>query len=165
MLHLSDPGWKNGNLKGVTMKSIVKYVLWTATVMGLALQSGIADASELVWTPINPSFGGSPLNGSWLLASAQMQDKIKPVESEAISEADYLKDFQARINSQILYKLSDQIMEEAFGEGGLIPEGEDHASYNIGTYNVDVSTSITGISVKLTDLTTGGFTTLTIPYF
>ncbi|TMP81697.1 curli production assembly protein CsgF, partial [Pseudoalteromonas ruthenica] len=34
-------------------------------------------ASELVYTPINPSFGGSPLNASMLLNKAQSQNKHK----------------------------------------------------------------------------------------
>ena len=28
-------------------------------------------ATEIVYTPINPSFGGNPLNGTWLLNNAQ----------------------------------------------------------------------------------------------
>ena len=33
---------------------------------GLLLSVGV-NATELVYTPVNPSFGGSPLNGAWLL--------------------------------------------------------------------------------------------------
>lgn len=32
-----------------------------------------ASASELVYRPINPSFGGDPLNGNWLLSQATAQ--------------------------------------------------------------------------------------------
>lgn len=32
-----------------------------------------ASASELVYRPINPSFGGDPLNGNWLLSQATSQ--------------------------------------------------------------------------------------------
>jgi hypothetical protein len=34
-----------------------------------------AAASPLVFRPINPSFGGDPLNGNWLLAYGQGQRK------------------------------------------------------------------------------------------
>lgn len=34
---------------------------------------GSAFASELVYRPINPSFGGDPLNGNWLLSQATSQ--------------------------------------------------------------------------------------------
>ena len=35
---------------------------------------GLVQATELVYTPINPSFGGNPLNGTWLLNNAQAQN-------------------------------------------------------------------------------------------
>ncbi|WP_193161579.1 curli assembly protein CsgF [Microbulbifer hainanensis] len=40
----------------------------------LPLVGGIASATELVYQPINPNFGGNPLNGSYLLSNAQAQD-------------------------------------------------------------------------------------------
>lgn len=35
--------------------------------------AGSAVASELVYRPINPSLGGDPLNGNWLLSQATSQ--------------------------------------------------------------------------------------------
>lgn len=46
--------------------------------LGLVLAIGatqIAAASPLVYRPINPTFGGDPLNGNWLLATGQGQVK------------------------------------------------------------------------------------------
>jgi len=40
----------------------------------LALVSGSAMASQLIYTPVNPSFGGNPLNGSFLLNKAQAEN-------------------------------------------------------------------------------------------
>tara|TARA_Y100000815_G_scaffold181594_1_gene165526 strand:- start:15975 stop:16283 length:309 start_codon:yes stop_codon:yes gene_type:complete len=34
---------------------------------------GTAYASELVYRPINPTFGGDPLNGNWLLSQGTSQ--------------------------------------------------------------------------------------------
>ncbi len=34
---------------------------------------GTAAASELVYKPVNPTFGGDPLNGNWLLSQATAQ--------------------------------------------------------------------------------------------
>lgn len=39
----------------------------------LALSAGAAAASQLVYRPINPSLGGDPLNGNWLLSQGQAQ--------------------------------------------------------------------------------------------
>jgi curli production assembly/transport component CsgF len=40
---------------------------------GLALATSCASASSLVYTPTNPTFGGNPLNGTFLLQQAQAQ--------------------------------------------------------------------------------------------
>ncbi|SDJ92039.1 curli assembly protein CsgF [Microbulbifer yueqingensis] len=40
----------------------------------LSLSAGLASATELIYTPVNPNFGGNPLNGSYLISNAQSQD-------------------------------------------------------------------------------------------
>ncbi|TAN27298.1 MAG: hypothetical protein EPN31_12280 [Castellaniella sp.] len=46
-----------------------------AVVASCALMSGPAMAGQLQYTPVNPSFGGNPLNGAYLLQSAQAQKR------------------------------------------------------------------------------------------
>lgn len=41
----------------------------------LALTGAPAMASSLVYEPINPSFGGNPLNGNWLISQATAQSE------------------------------------------------------------------------------------------
>ncbi len=47
-----------------------KSVLVAAAVMTIC---GSAQASQLVYRPTNPSLGGDPLNGNWLLSQATAQ--------------------------------------------------------------------------------------------
>ncbi len=47
-----------------------KTVLVAAAVMTIC---GSAQASQLVYRPTNPSLGGDPLNGNWLLSQATAQ--------------------------------------------------------------------------------------------
>ncbi len=51
----------------------------TIKAIGLALlcASPLASAGELIYQPINPSFGGDPFAGSYLLGKAQAQDTHK----------------------------------------------------------------------------------------
>jgi curli production assembly/transport component CsgF len=50
------------------------FVLRTmAILLGAVLGIGSCGASELVYHPANPTFGGNPLNGSYLLSQAQAQ--------------------------------------------------------------------------------------------
>lgn len=46
-----------------------------ATFAIVAFGAGSAWASELVYRPVNPSLGGDPLNGNWLLSQATAQTK------------------------------------------------------------------------------------------
>lgn len=39
-----------------------------------SFSSGLVSATELIYEPVNPNFGGSPLNGNYLLSNAQAQD-------------------------------------------------------------------------------------------
>jgi len=53
-------------------------LIWGRVVLGTLLvfvSAAASQASELIYYPLNPSFGGSPLNGSVLLGSAQAQNK------------------------------------------------------------------------------------------
>ena len=45
-------------------------VVMAAAAIGLSVP---ANASEMVYHPVNPTFGGNPLNGSFLLSTAQAQ--------------------------------------------------------------------------------------------
>src|SRR5262249_27145552 len=48
---------------------------WTVSAIATLaiLASAPAIASEMVYHPVNPTFGGNPLNGSFLLQQAQAQ--------------------------------------------------------------------------------------------
>lgn len=118
-----------------------------------------ASASELIFTPVNPSFGGSPLNASWLMQQAQVQDrfKAKPVVRPV---ADPLKTFADNLSRQVLSRLQSQIVSAAFGETGLPP-----GTYDIGNYHIVLSSSDTEITVNITDTTTGNSTTVAVPYY
>ena len=145
------------------MKKLLKFV-----VCGLLLAPvSISRATELIWTPINPSFGGSPYNASWLLASAQAQNSYgdgSSGSSFSFPESDLLEDFEKSLNRQLLSRLSRKIVDEAFGEDSLLPEGETEARYTIGDYEIYVTID-GGISLTLTDILTGNTTTVQIPYY
>lgn len=77
--------------------------LWLA---GLGLL-GSAQATELVYTPVNPSFGGNPLNGTWLLNSAQAQNDHKDPDlaERTTSRTTALQRFTSSLESRLLSQL------------------------------------------------------------
>ncbi len=119
------------------------------------------NSAELVHEFINPSFGGSAYNGSYLLAIAESQNghKAKTTATDT-EETDELTDFYKNVQSQILYRLSREIVDAAFGEEGL--EG---GTYDMGGYQVTISESLTGIEMTILDPSTGNSTTVKVPYF
>jgi len=52
------------------MRKVVFGVAW---LVGGSVLATAAMATQLVYTPVNPTFGGNPLNGSFLLQSGQAQ--------------------------------------------------------------------------------------------
>jgi len=119
--------------------------------------------SELVYTPINPSFGGNPYNASWLMQQAEAQNTYKGAQDEGYSpySTDPLENFKQSLNRSILSQFASQLTRNAFGENNLLEPGH----YEIGDYIIDVTPGDQGIQVTIYDNTTGGETTIIVPYY
>ena len=118
-------------------------------------------AGDLVWSPINPSFGGSSLNGQWLLSSAQIQDPHGFLQTKREStKRDPLERFEERLTDRIFYQLSTEIVNAAFGEGAM-----EEGQYIVGDYTIDVSADGDGIKTTITENATGNSTTVEVPYY
>ena len=73
---------------------------------------GLVQATELVYTPINPSFGGNPLNGTWLLNHAQAQNDYADPDLKkrtAAAGTSALDRFSSQLQSRLLGQLLDNI--------------------------------------------------------
>ena len=126
----------------------------------LFLMSGRpANATELIYTPVNPSFGGSPFNGAWLLQSATLQNKFeerRPLREPKSS----LERFTEQLEYRVFHQIADRIVKTAFGEDTLQP-GE----YIFGNYQLSVTTDAYGITTVITEISTSNTTTIQIPYY
>lgn len=118
-------------------------------------------SQQLVYEPINPSFGGSPLNGNWMFSQAQAQNGFTSagtgIDSRLVS--DPLADFKESLNRQILSQLSRNLISSMFGETGL-----EAGRYEIGDFIIDITPGAEGITIIINDLSTGGETTIIVPY-
>ncbi len=128
----------------------------------LFLMPAVASASPLVFAFLNPSFGGSPFNGQWMLAQAEAQNKhIEKTKPFKMPKRDPVTDFKESLNRQILYKLSSRIVNAAFGEEGLEP-----GHYDLDDYTINIMTSpLDGIRLTITDKLGGGQTIIEVPYY
>ena len=140
---------------------MTQYPLFTTILLTL-LASTSAFGQDFVYQPQNPAFGGSYLNYSWMLSSAQAQNGFTEEQDDFASrfDRDPLEDFQQTLNRQILSQITRQITQDQFGEEGL-QEGQ----YEIGNYQIDVAPGADDIQINILDTSTGSQTTVSVPYF
>lgn len=146
------------------MKRLLMYVA-CGIVCGLfLLPAGVATATELVWTPINPSFGGPSYNATWLMASAMAQN-THVEKAEPYKRPSPFEDFEYNLQRQYLSRFTMEVMNLAFGEESvLLPVGETEAQYTVGDFTIDITTD-GQITVVITDTLTGSSTTVEVPYY
>jgi|JI7StandDraft_1071085.scaffolds.fasta_scaffold00111_11 curli production assembly/transport component CsgF len=107
-------------------------------------------ATELVYTPVNPSFGGSPLNGNYLLQKAQAQND----HEDPLQEKSFVEKFQESLERNLINSLTRKIAD------GEVKDGV----YDTGEFRVEVSTEADGtIVVMITRLSTGELTVIRMP--
>lgn len=125
----------------------------------ILLFAGFSYGQDLVYKPKNPSFGGDTFNYNWLLSSAQAQDDTEaPVSTQ--SSASNLEDLTESLNRQLLSQLSRQIATAQFGEDGL-----EDGNYTIGNFQIDVTSTLDGLSIRVLDNAVGDQTEIFIPFF
>jgi len=120
---------------------------------------GLLSAQDLVYKPINPAFGGDTFNYNWLLSSAQEQNQFEDA-SATNPFGTGLDDFEEDFNRQILNSLSRQLVSNTFGDDGI-----EDGLYSIGSFEIEVTTTSSGINIYILDTTDGGETTVVVPIF
>ncbi|GAA5444116.1 hypothetical protein Misp06_02299 [Microbulbifer sp. NBRC 101763] len=102
-------------------------------------------ATELIYTPVNPSFGGNPLNGNYLLnnASAQNSKKDPKAGKSPYSESSSLDRFTDTLESRLLSQL---LTDVGNGNDGTLVT--DDFIVNIidvdGTLTITITDAVTG---------------------
>ncbi|SEG47308.1 curli assembly protein CsgF [Marinobacterium lutimaris] len=113
-------------------------------LVALALATSTATASELVYKPVNPNFGGDPLNGNYLLNNAQSQDDHEDpsAQGSSLNQTSALDRFTSSLESRLLSNLLNDL--------------EDGTSSHLETsdFIVDILSEDGTITVLITDKTT-----------
>lgn len=115
-------------------------------------------ASPLVYTPVNPSFGGNPLNGSILLNEAQAQNHTS-APTNSLTTADRLNAFNQALENAVLNRVSSSVIQKIVSATGQLLPG------TIETTDFTVTVKDLGnglVSVTTVDKATGQTTTFEI---
>ncbi|MBN8430547.1 curli production assembly protein CsgF [Microbulbifer salipaludis] len=85
---------------------------------GLVLCSNLALATELVYEPRNPNFGGNPLNGGYLMQNAQSQDDNEDPDNPAdlYQQPSALDRFTDSLETRLLNQLLTDVGDGNSGE-------------------------------------------------
>lgn len=128
-------------------------------VLACGLVSAAA-ATDLVYRPVNPSFGGDPLNGPTLLNQANAQNKYKdPAEAERFGNQTPLQQFNEQLQRAVLGRIASSVSGGLFdGSGQLIPGVVETADFRIAI--VDLGSGV--LSITTTDKVTGASTTFQV---
>ena len=135
-------------------------VRFAALVGGVmfAACGGAVSAQQLVYTPVNPTFGGNPFNSSHLLALANAQNQFLPKQTTAagLTQA---QQFASQLQSTILAGVSQQISNAIFGNNP-----QQSGTISFGGTSVNFQRTLDNVTINITD-PTGVTTTIVVPTF
>jgi curli production assembly/transport component CsgF len=116
-----------------------------------ALTALATEAGELVYQPVNPAFGGNPINGSYLLSNAQAQnDFTGPSSSSRLAQRSALDRFTDSLESRLLNQLISNVGQG--NEGTLVTQD----------FIVDIIDQDGVLTVRVTDLETNETTEIEV---
>lgn len=130
--------------------------LWAAMIFAQH-----AMATELVYVPVNPNFGGNPNNGAMLLSNAQAQDKHKDPNAGGglYGSGSSLDDFNQLLQRSILSRISAAVTSSIVGTSGELIPGTIETT----DFIIDIADLGGGlIQITTTDKITGEYTSFQI---
>lgn len=118
-----------------------------------------AQAGDMVYRPINPSFGGDSFNSSHLQSMASSQNTQKPEPSSASSaQQTSSQRFVAMLESRLYSSLASQVAEAIFGSNAQ-PSG----TVEFDDQQISFVNTGTEIQLSITDFVSGNVTNIRVP--
>jgi curli production assembly/transport component CsgF len=117
--------------------------------------AGYSQADEIVYKPTNPSFGGNPFNGPYLLSNATAQRQHDAPDPDRPSA---LETFSDTIERGLLNRISREIGEAILGE-----DAKDSGTFTVGDTTLDFHREGNQVIINVQDLQTGESTTIELP--
>lgn len=117
-----------------------------------------AMAQDIVYQPVNPSFGGNPFNSNHLLGVANAQNDYRdPRSASNSSQADI---FARQLQSRLLSALSSQIIDAIFGENP-----QESGTISFGGQTIKFFRSLDSVTITIVNDETGEETVIVVPLF
>ncbi|MFP3343830.1 curli assembly protein CsgF [Halomonas sp. SIMBA_159] len=118
----------------------------------LGVMSMTATAGDLVYQPLNPSFGGDPFMGSYLLGKAQAQDTNTDPNSRRTQPLS--------ATERLVQSLESRLISQLIGD---ISSGElDQGSFDSDDFSVVIEDQGGLINLRIVDKVTGDVTNISV---
>lgn len=118
----------------------------------LVAMSVTATAGDLVYQPLNPSFGGDPFMGSYLLGKAQAQDTNTDPSSRRTQPLS--------ATERLVQSLESRLISQLIGD---ISSGElDQGSFDSDDFSVVIEDQGGLINLRIVDKVTGDVTNISV---
>jgi len=125
-----------------------------------------ANAGQLVYTPVNPTFGGSPFNGAYLLSTADANNfdflsnpKAAQELNSLTSQQNTAQELRQALISALISQASQTVIDSILGTNG---QASDSGTFSLAGETINFNRAGGEINITLTD-PTGGQTQITIP--
>lgn len=122
------------------------------TLVAGSLLATTASAGELIYQPLNPSFGGDPFMGTYLLGKAQAQDTNRDPDSRGIESISSTERLIQSLESRLISQLISDVGAGNVGEG----------SFDSGDFSVVVRDEGGQLVVRVIDKVTGDVTNISV---
>lgn len=119
---------------------------------------GFCFSQQMVYQPVNPAFGGSYLNYSWLLNSANAQNQFDNAKNSGFRSNSAIGSFSDSLNRQILGQISRGLFGGELGSATMQP-----GVYNLGSMNITIAEYLGGLNIGIIDINTGEQTNINVP--
>jgi curli production assembly/transport component CsgF len=131
-----------------------------AAALLLAFPASGALATDLVYVPVNPSFGGHPNNGPALLASATASNKHSAsAAGRSLGDTSPLGQFNQTLERTVLSQLASAATSKLMGSDGKLVPG----TFTTANFIITVTDLGGGVMrITTTDRSTGAITTFEV---
>lgn len=127
-----------------------------AVGLAVGLSAATAGAADLVYTPVNPNFGGNPFNDGILLGTANAQNKFE----EDRDELDPTERFVQSLQSRLFSGLARQVTDAIFGD-----DPQESGTFTVGDQQVSFERGVEFITLEIANLADGSSTVIEVPAF
>ncbi len=134
--------------------NLISFLFAVFMLMGFSMVYG----QQMVYKPVNPNFGGNPLNYSGLMASAEAQNQFKEENSFGLLNQSPLSQFSESIKRQILSELTGDLLgKDESGKADL-----ETGTTEVGGLVIDVVETRSGSVITIIDTETGESTQIAL---